>query len=62
MNENCIQTVQSLSNILYPYKTDLEALETCIKSNIENKKKPLIFFARTGILISEICVKLIIYR
>lgn len=48
MNENCIQTVQSQSNILYPYKTDLEALETCVKSNIENKKKPLIFFARTG--------------
>lgn len=51
MNENCVHTVQSLSNTLYPYKTDLDALETYVKSNIENKKKPLIFFARTGILI-----------
>jgi len=49
MNENCIQIIPSILNILYPYKGDLASLETIIKTDIENKKKPLIIFARAGI-------------
>jgi len=49
MNENCIQIIPNILNILYPYKGDLAALETIIKNDIENKKKPLIIFARAGI-------------
>lgn len=51
MNEKCVQIISSLSNILYPYKADLGALETIIKSDVENNKKPLIVFARAGITI-----------
>lgn len=48
MNENCVQIIPSLSNVLYPYKSDLEALEAMIKNDVENRKKPLIVFARSG--------------
>lgn len=48
MSENCVQIIPSMSNVLYPFKTKLEALEVMIKNDIENKKKPLIVFARSG--------------
>lgn len=48
MSEKCVQIIPNVSNILFPYKADLKALETIIKSDVENKKKPLIVFARAG--------------
>lgn len=48
MNEKCVQVIQCSSNILYPYKADLSTFETIIKNDIENKKKPLIVFAKAG--------------
>lgn len=43
-----MQIIPSVSNELFPYKADLGALETIIKSDVGNKKKPLIVFARAG--------------
>lgn len=48
MNEKCVQVIPNVSNVLYPYKADLEALENIVKSDIENSRKPLIIFARAG--------------
>lgn len=48
MTEKCMQIIPKVSNILCPCKADLEALETVIKIDIENNKKPLIVFARAG--------------
>lgn len=48
MGEKCVQIIPSVLNILFPYKADLNALETIIKIDVENKKKPLIVFARAG--------------
>lgn len=48
MNEKCVQVIPCLSNILCPYKADLVAFETIIKTDVENSKKPLIVFARAG--------------
>uniref|UniRef100_A0A2H8TGC9 Pyridoxal-dependent decarboxylase domain-containing protein 1 n=1 Tax=Melanaphis sacchari TaxID=742174 RepID=A0A2H8TGC9_9HEMI len=48
MNEKSVQIIPCLSNVLCPYKADLGALETIIKTDIENHKKPLIVFARAG--------------
>ncbi|VVC28517.1 Hypothetical protein CINCED_3A023170 [Cinara cedri] len=48
MNEKCVQVIPCLSNVLCPYKADLVAFETMIKSDVENNKKPLIVFARAG--------------
>lgn len=54
MNEKYVQIIPSLPNMLYPYKADLKALETIIKSDSENKI-PLIVFARAGIRIIIVC-------
>lgn len=51
MKEKCVQIIPNQSNILYPYKSDLGALETIIESDIENNKKPLIIFARAGMIL-----------
>jgi len=48
MNEKCVQIIPSSSNVLYPYKADLDIFETFIKNDVENKNKPLIVFARAG--------------
>jgi len=48
MNEKCMQIIPSVSNVLYPYKANLDVFETIIKSDVEDKKKPLIVFARAG--------------
>lgn len=48
MTEKCLQIIPKISNILCPYNADLESLETIIKIDVENNKKPLIVFARAG--------------
>lgn len=49
MSEKCVQIIPNQSNLICPYKSDLGSLETNIKNDIENEKKPLIVFARAGI-------------
>lgn len=49
MSDKCVQIIPNQSNVICPYKSDLGALEANVKNDIENKKKPLIVFARAGI-------------
>lgn len=49
MSEKCVQIISNQSNLICPYKLDLGSLETNIKNDVENDKKPLIVFARAGI-------------